>query len=415
MRTTFDRISGPLAIVQRSPARSLAPYGGAGRRVLVPTDLHKWAITVGRRVDRELYREIAEYATKSDHEILAAARLFGLLTPVPAVDEARANALLLRMRTDFAAGPSAPPSDPLVVYAEGEDPRPLWKTHAFVSMNRDLADEVSDAVIRTLRHSTELCAPDDSLVIARTAAEAWQAGQGIAKLDRAIRSQIPKGANEVLPWVALAHALLLSSTRVEDGRLMWSALGVLLPLLRAAAHQSAIGQDEAAPDWYVEETVEAWRALAVEAEAWLEMIGELQRMRRLRSGPGSASAATKTVKLKAEKLRSVLPSQIGDLRHRLHDLEASDIDGITLRLRTVVGERLVMAGVPPDAPFGSLIGAEAAVLLSVRSALGTGSCCGFRSNPITHFGPIRSPVSDESDQPFRSFRNALTEALTTTA
>lgn len=41
--------------------------------------------------------------------------------------------------------------------------------------------------------------------------------------------------------------------------------------------------------------------------------------------------------------------------------------------------------------------------------------CGFRSNPITHFGPIRSPVSDESDQQFRSFRNALTEALTTTA
>ena len=41
--------------------------------------------------------------------------------------------------------------------------------------------------------------------------------------------------------------------------------------------------------------------------------------------------------------------------------------------------------------------------------------CGFRSNPITHFAPFRSPVSDESNHPFRSFRNPLMEPPVTTA
>jgi hypothetical protein len=58
---------------------------------------------------------------------------------------------------------------------------------------------------------------------------------------------------------------------------------------------------------------------------------------------------------------------------------------------------------------GRFINALAALVSAARSF------CVFRRKPTTHFGGIRPAASDESDQPFRSFRPAISEFSTTPA
>lgn len=378
-RTTYDRLVGPVAVATRE-AEAHPSLEMPARRVLVAHDIDRWRVVRGQRPTPVLYREIAEFASLGEPRIRAAAARFGLIGRVPGVDDERAIRLISDIRLRLQRGPDAPPHDPLIRYEAGEDPRPMWKLSAVDTLTRDAADDAADAIHWAL---TEMRRFGPAAVewerVAAAAGAGWLPGDGMANLYRLVVAALAQhrvGSATVWP-AAFAHALLVAATRTAAGRSLWHGLSVIAPLLLAIVdreeHPSSTRRPAAR---FIYDGIDAWRGLAREAEAWLELIGELRRLERDRLAGRSRS--TDIIRAKVMQLDARIARGFGDLRIHLHDLDATDTHGIAAALRAVVQHRLAMTGFDPDTPFGTLIGAEAALLLSVRADLSAGTCrmCG---------------------------------------
>lgn len=350
------------------------------RRVLVPHDIHRWRVVRGQRPTPELYREIAEFASLGEPRIRAAAARFGLIGRVPGVDDERAIRLISDIRLRLQRGPDAPPHDPLIRYEAGEDPRPMWKLSAVDTLTRDAADDAADAIrwaLAEMRHVEPAALEWER--IAAAAGAGWLPGDGMTILHRLVAGALAQHrVGNATAWpTVFAHALLAASTRTAAGRSLWHGLVVIAPLLLAIVdcegHPSSTHRPAVR---FLRDGVDAWLGLAREAEAWLELIGELRRLERSRSA--GRPRATDIIRAKVAQLDARIAPGFGDLRIHLHDLDATDTHGIAAALRAILQDRLAMTGLAPDTPFGTLIGTEAAMLLSVRATLSVGSCqtCG---------------------------------------
>jgi hypothetical protein len=119
----------------------------------------------GRTSTADLRRELAEHAGANDSDIEPLVARFGLsFGGGPAVEAERAAQLMKAVRDGLAGRPDAPLREPLIIYPEGEDPRPMWKTHVDPDLfERDNRDHLADALAWSLR-----------TLAARTSSAEWQ-------------------------------------------------------------------------------------------------------------------------------------------------------------------------------------------------------------------------------------------------
>lgn len=387
MRETFDRLVGPVAAVPRHPHRSAAAIGAHSSLALMPVQLGRWKVLNGKRPTRILSEAVADAAVPDDIGIVRAAARHGLRVSSAAVDEERAAKLLatvLEKRTD--AG-KAPLLDPLIVYGEGEDPRPMWKTHLPAGFfERDALDDLADAIawcFRAIGGRPEFVEWDRrSAVVAR----AWQAKDGALSLYRLTIAEMRRAPRlDRAGWPAVFNlAILRASTKIKDRRPLWHALVVASPLLLATAE---LGGALPAPEIHTElltDTVSEWRRLAKEMVAWLAVVDELmvldQNIRRSRRRAAAGPPATHEIKTAVGNLGRAYPSRGYDLRQSFHDLEATDTDGIRAVLDDLLAEGLASVGLDGDAAGGTLVSLDAASLLSIRAAHAPRTCkvCGTR-------------------------------------
>lgn len=391
MRGTFDRLVGPVVVATRDPDRSIVTFAAAGRPVLAPAKLERWKVRPGRRPTADLRREVAECVDSDDRGIARSATRFGLCGGGAAVDGDRAARLVRSIREGLGARGDAPLRDPLIVYPEGQDPHVMWKTHVSPEFfTRDRADYVADAIVWCLKVLTD---DSDFAEWDRRSAEVakdWSPNEGIARLHRsavAVVQRKPKLAGPA--WIPVfAYALVRCRTKVKDARVLWHALVGVGPLLLAMAEPMARSgsTDKPAVDVLVT-SVDGWRELANEARAWLDVLDELAMFdedldwAQRQQDPDEPS--TQPIKRTIQQLHDALQRGDVNLQHRVHDLEATDTDGIRNALEEVLAERLAATGIGPGTPFGTLIGVDGAVLLSVASVFGRGVCisCSRRTAP----------------------------------
>ncbi len=386
MRGTFDRLVGPVVIATRIPHRSLVAFAAAGRAVLAPTKLDRWKVLPGKRPTADLRGEVAECVDLDDQGIARAATRFGLPGSSASVDADRAAHLVRSIREALGTRGNAPLRDPLIVYPDGQDPRVMRKTHVSPEFfDRDRADYVAGAIgwcLRVLADDADFAEWDRR---SAEVAKSWSPKLGIAQLHRlavAVVRRKPRLAGPA--WIPVfAYALVRSSTKVKDARVLWHALATAGPLLLAMAEPKARSGSTDKPNVEVLVTsVDSWRDLAREARAWLDALDELaifgEDLESTRRRHDADEPSTESIKTTIHQLHDAL--QRGDiaLTDRLDDLEATDTDGIRNALEEVLAERLAAAGAGPGTPFGTLIGVDGAVLLSVASVFGRGICISCR-------------------------------------
>lgn len=385
MRETFDRLVGPVLVVRREPHRSTALLGSTATVALAPVELGRWKVVRGTRPTPALFQAIADCTVPDDDGIARAAARHGLCVSSPAVDRERAAQLLADVREKRTSQGESPLRDPLIVYQEGEDPRPMWRLQLQPKdLQRDACDGVADAIawcFRVLGARLEFGEWDRRSEIV---AKAWQAEDGVARLYRSTVAEIHRAPQlDEAGWLpAFGLAILRASTKVKDRRPLWQALVVASPLFLAMAESEGT---QPPGDVHVEllaDTVSGWRRFARETAAWCMVVEELPKLdediRRSRGSRNAGPPSTLEIKAAVEQLRSVLPGT--DLRLRLHDLEATDTDGIRAALEKLLADRLASAGIDSDTPGGTLASLEAAALLSIRAALAPRVCkvCGKR-------------------------------------
>lgn len=386
MRETFDRLVGPILVVRREPHRSTALLGSTATVALAPVKLGRWKVVRGTRPTPALFQAIADCAVPDDDGIARAASRHGLCVSSQAVDRERAAQLLAGVREKRASQGESPLHDPLIVYQEGEDPRPMWRLHLQPKdLQRDACDDLADAIawcFRVFGARPEFGEWDRRSEIV---AKGWQAEDGVAKLYRSTVAEIHRATQlDQAGWLPIfGLAILRASTKVKDRRLLWQALVVASPLLLVMAESEG---SQPPSDVHVEllvDKVSGWRRFAREAAAWRAVIEELPKLdediRRSRASRNAGPPSTLEIKAAVEQLRSVLLAT--DLRLRLHDLEATDTDGIRAALQKLLSERLASAGIDSDTPGGTLASVEATTLLSIRAALAQRVCkvCGRRA------------------------------------
>lgn len=385
MRGTFDRLIGPLVVESRTPENSMATLSAAPTLALVPREPARWKVVAGTRPTATLLREVAGCATSDDVALQRAASRFGLLGRGDAVDRDRAAKLVASVRDGRTRAGRAPLREALVDYAPDEDPRPMWNTQMQPDFfERDQNDDIADGLawcLRTVAGRTDFAAWEQR---ANAIARAWQPDDGVARLHRLARSGTrPSAADSGWP-VVFALALLRASTKVRDARMAWHALATIGPVLLslAGADERMTAADRALHLSLLVDAAEPWRQLATEARAWLTILDELpnleEELERIRRNPRAGDPSTREIKAAVRGLDGELRGRGINLLHRVHDLEATDTDAIRATLEDVVTERLGRAGVDAGTPAGTLIGLEAAMLLSVRAALVRKGCldCG---------------------------------------
>lgn len=386
MRQTFDRLVGPVAIVHRALP---AVLGGTSEVVphLVPTDLDRWRVVAGTRPTAELRVDVAELRRARDDAIARAASRLGPFALGPAVGSERAATLVRTVREGYAASDAAPLRDPLVSYPAGEDPRPMWKTHVDPAfLTRDVNDAIADSVIQVLR--AVRLAPDRAEDCERCAARVarqWVASDGAARLYRVTMAELRRTPLlEVGDWVAVfVHALLRSSTSARDLRVHWHSLAQMAPLLAVLAESNG-AERETQRSVSMFDRPDEWHALALEVNGWIHVIDEIAMLEdELALQRRGQTVSTVGIKKAMARLHEVLRPRGLMLFHRVHDLEADDTDGIRAALERVVSDRLEACGIGADTPPGALIGTDAAVLLSVQTALAGKRCieCGRPARP----------------------------------
>ncbi|SRR6266508_809604 len=383
MRETFDRVVGPVTLVRRAPPALPGSTAGEAIAQLVPTDLNRWRVIAGTRPTPRLRVETAELGRARGETIARAARQFGLCAHGLAVRSERAAALVRAVRDGIASQDPSPLRDPLVRYAPGEDPRPMWKTHVDPArFERDVNDAIADAVAWALRALRVHLRSGDWEERAARVARIWVASDGAARLYRIALAEIRRApALERADWLpTFAHALLRSSTSAKDLRVAWNCLATIAPLLVAMAESNGAKRDRAYADVDLFDRVDRWRELAVEANAWVAVLDELGMLEDELSRPRNAKGKVSTAGIKEaiSRLHEALLRRGVTLYHHVHDLEAADVDGIRAALQGVVADRLAMCGVGADTPAGSLIGVDAALLQSAQADLAGKRCieCG---------------------------------------
>lgn len=389
MRETYDRLVGPVAIRQRKADSLTVARDPNPSARLVPVDLERWKVVPSTRRKADLRRALAERASADDAAVARLAGQFGLPAGAPVVDAARAAQLVHAIRAGSVARDQAPLRHPLVVYAPGEDPRDMWKTHVDPKLfSRDRADDIADAIAACLRTLAARAEHVEWRRRGTVAARTWIPSEGTARLYRLAVAQARNSpALGGAAWVPVfSHALLQSSTKVGDARMLWHdlvAVGPLLLVLADADGNHASGRprlDVLGP------TVQGWRKVAVEADAWLTALDELAAMdeelassrQRRRARDEMLAESIDQVRTAVAALREALHGPNLDLYHRLFDLEATDTQGIRHALEGVLLARLGADGVGAGTAPGTLIGLEAAMLLAVHAAFERGRCieCG---------------------------------------
>src|SRR5581483_1162114 len=277
MRQTFDRLVGPVAVVRR-PLPSFPESESELVLQLAPKDLARWRVLAGTRPTGQLRVEVAELRRARDEVIARAASRLGLCAHAPAVGSERAARLLRAVRDGYAASERGPLRDPLVRYAPGEDPRPMWKTHVDpASFERDVNDAIADTVAWALRALRAHPRAGEWEERAARIARAWIAADGAARLYRITCAEVRRTlAPEPADWVpTFALALLRSSTAAKDLRVHWQCLALIAPLLVVIAESNGASRKLTHGDVSVFDRVDDWRALAVEVNAWLDLLDEL--------------------------------------------------------------------------------------------------------------------------------------------
>lgn len=374
MRQTFDRVVGPVTLVRVPPPEMPESSGGDAVAQIIPTDLGRWRIIAGTRPSAQLRVDVAELRRAGDDAIARAASRLGLYAHGPAVRSDRAAALVRAVRDGVASSDPSPLRDPLVRYAPGEDPRPMWKTHVDPALfERDVSDAIADTLAWALRelrvHPRCRDWEERGAHVART----WVASDGAAGLYRVTSADTRRApALERADWLpTFAYALLRSGTSAKDLGVAWHCLAAIAPLLVALAESYGAKRERGHADVVLFDRVDRWRALAVEAAGWVAVLDELamldDELSRPRDGRGKVSNAG--IRAAVSSLHEALLPRRVTLYHRVHDLEAADVDGIRAALQGVVAERLAMCGVSVDTPPGGLVGIDAAVLLSVQADL----------------------------------------------
>lgn len=221
-------------------------------------------------------------------------------------------------------------------------------------------------------------------------ARRWTPSDGAAWLYRLAAAEVRRQpALDRAGWVPVfTHALLFSGTKVRDARSLWHALAGVGPLLLAMAEAGSQANGKPAVD-VLSPSSNRWKQLAIEADAWVAAIDQLSiideefgRSRpRRKASEKSETELTEGIRSAIAALRDTLHAPGFDLYHHIHDLEATDTQGIRLALEDAVRVRLAEAGVGADTPPGTLIGLEAAMLLSVYASFAQGRCvvCGRRT------------------------------------
>lgn len=387
MRETFDRLIGPVVVVHRPPSRSLAALGSVAGAALMPVELSRWKVLTGRRPARALFDAIAECAVPDDIGIVRAAARHGLRVSPAVVDEERAANLLAMVREKRAGGGNAPLRDPLIVYPDGEDPRPMWKTHVSPDFfERDTNDDLADAIawcFRAIGSRPELAEWDNR---SEAVARAWQSEDGAVSLYRLAIAEIRRAPRlDRAGWPPVfGLALLRASRKVKDHRSLWQTLVVASPLLLATAEAAPAMSSHDVHTELLIDTVSDWRRFAREMAAWLRVVDELavldEEIKRGRRSPHVGPPSTVEIRSAVDGLRIAFPSRGNDLRHHFHDLAATDTDGIRAVLETLLAARLAAVGLEADAAGGTLVSLDAASLLSLRTALAPLTCgvCGKR-------------------------------------
>lgn len=386
MRQTFDRLVGPVAVSRASLPG--IPHGVPGAATyLVPTDLVRWHVVAGTRPTGKVRVDVAELRNTRDEVLARAVSRLGLCSSGPAVDSDRAAGLLRSVRDRVATPEHGPLRDPLVRYAPGEDPRPMWKTHVDPAMfGRDASDDIVDQVVLVLRALRASDEADECERRAARAARLWVASDGAARLYRVTMAEMRRvPVLKVTSWpLTFAHALLRSSTSAKDLRVHWHSLAMIAPHLVVLAESIGARQARTHPGVALFDRADEWRTLAAEANAWIDVLDELAMLDdELALSRRGRTTSTAGIKKTIARLHEVLQSRGIMLYHRVHDLEAEDTDGIRSALENVVSDRLGTCGIGPDTPPGALVGVDAAVLLSVQTALAGRRCidCGQRARP----------------------------------
>jgi len=180
----------------------------------MPTDLGRWRVLLGNRPTASFRSEIAGVA-RDDLGLARAASRFGLCSSGPSIRAERAVRLVGSIRQGLTRDEEAPLRDPLIVYAAGQDPRPMWKTHVPPDFfQRDLADEIADAIVSCLRVLAQDA--DFSEWDRRSAeiAKAWVPGDGVARLHRlAVASVRRKPSLAPSAWIPVFAKVLLRCRR----------------------------------------------------------------------------------------------------------------------------------------------------------------------------------------------------------
>ncbi len=118
-----------------------------------------------------------------------------------------------------------------------------------------------------------------------------------------------------------------------------------------------------------------------------------------------------------DRTQPILPLRPGIAERRTHDYRRHGITSLFAALDVasgkVIGETHRRHRSVEFKRFLERIDREVPADLAIHLVLDND--CGFRAIPITHSDSFRSPIPDESDQPFRSFRKALTEPAAATA
>ncbi len=374
MRQTFDRVVGAVTLVRLPPPEMPDSPRGDATAQIIPTDLGRWRIIAGTRPSAQLRVDVAELRRAGDDAIARAASRLGLYAHGPAVSSERAAALVRAVRDGVAASDPSPLRDPLVRYAPGEDPRPLWRTHVDPArFERDINDAIADTLAWALRALRADQRSRDWEERGAHVARMWVASDGAAGLY-AVTSADIRGAPalEREDWLpTFAYALLRSSTSAKDVRVAWHCLAAIAPLLVATAESNGAKRERSYADVDLFDRVGRWRELAVEASAWVGVLDELAMLDDELSRPRRAKGKVSTAGIRAavSSLHETLLRRGVTLYHHVHDLEAADVDGIRAALQRVVADRLAMCGVSADTPPGGLVGIDAAVLVSVQADL----------------------------------------------
>ncbi len=391
MRQTYDRLIGPLAIQEPEPDRSLTALGATAMAILRPVELGQWKVVAGRRPTGELRRQLAEHAEGTDRSVTHVAARLGLsIGGGPAVTKKRAAQLVRAIRDGLAAHPEMRLQDPLVIYPPGEDRRVLRKTHVAPDfMERDRSNYAADAIVWCLRALARREEFVEWERRSKAVSRKWQPSEGVGRLYRLAATEIRrKPALPAEGWIPVfAFALLRASTRRTDARALWHAFVAVGPLLLAMAYAGG-PQPTAKPSVRVlSETPERWSHVAAEANAWVAALDELSILEEETEWSEQHPEADESddlfggVRAATAALHDSLLAYDVYLYDRVDHLEASDTEGIRAALEDVVGERLAQAGVDAGTPPGTIIGLEAAMLLSVRAVFAGGTCmvCGRRT------------------------------------